>query len=149
MTIAFVLAIVVVILVYAILSIIMLGNVSASVLAAKADTAVAQAVYPILGKLGFVLVSIAATLAISSAILAYTFDSFHITNKISKNGMLPAIFTKTLFFKNTYGLTVAIIVSLLFVNLLGMDQIIDIIVFAFLTIYLDLAVLIAAIKLRK
>lgn len=144
---AFALAIGVVIVLYVLLAIVVLGNVAPEQLARFADTAVAEAAQPVLGKTGFVLVSIAALLATASAINATLFAVINIATGMGRNGALPALFVKPLLGNGTGGLLVLLAIVLVVTNLLDLSMIANAASATFLLCYL--AVFAAAWRLRR
>ncbi|MBC3249780.1 amino acid permease [Serratia fonticola] len=143
---AFMLAIGVTIVLYISLSLVLLGNVSASDLAKYADTAVAQAASPILGPIGFTVVAIGALLATASAINATVFSAFNIMSSMGMNGTLPAMFKQTLWRQATRGNIVAAIVVLVLSLSLDLGSLANVASATFLICYL--AVFFAAWRLR-
>ena len=97
------LAIGVVMVLYLVLSYVVLTNVSASSLDKHADTAVAQAAFPVLGVWGFVAVSVAALIATASAINATMFSMLDISRGLARNGQLNAMFKQPFWGRGTQG----------------------------------------------
>lgn len=110
------LAIVVVILLYAALSVIVLGSVSTADLTQHADTAVALAAKPVLGRIGYVIVSVAALLATASGINAWVFTAMEISRAMVKVGNLPRMFAYFVWRKGTLGLLLGVGAILLAIN---------------------------------
>ncbi len=143
---AFMLAIGVVIVLYVVLALVVLGNVSPADLARYADTAVAEAAAPVLGHTGFVLVSVAALLATASAINATLFSLINIALALGKDGALPPLFGRRLMGQGTWGLLILIAIILVLTNFLNLDAIASVASATFLASYL--AVFVAAWRLR-
>lgn len=143
---AFMMAIGVTILLYISLSLVLLGNVSAADLAKYADTAVAQAAYPILGSIGFTVVAFGALLATASAINATLFSAFNIMSSMGANGTLPVMFKQTLWRQATRGNIVAAIVVLILSLSLDLGSLANVASATFLICYL--AVFVVAWRLR-
>lgn len=143
---AFMLAIGVTIVLYISLSLVLLGNVSAPDLAKYADTAVAQAAYPILGAMGFTVVAFGALLATASAINATLFSAFNIMSSMGVSGTLPAMFKQTIWRQATRGNIVAAIVVLVLSLALDLGSLANVASATFLICYL--AVFVAAWRLR-
>jgi len=144
---AFMFAICVVIVLYVVLAIVVLGNVSPANLARYADTAVAEAAAPILGHAGFVLVSVAALLATASAINATLYSIINITLDMGKHGSLPAMFEKPILGQGAPGLLVIVAIILLLTNFLNLNAIASVASATFLACYL--AVFVVAWRLRR
>lgn len=143
---AITLAILVAAFLYIGLAVVVLGNVSPQELAAEADTAVAQAARPVLGHAGFIIVSIGALLATSSAINATLFSGLNIARSLAQKGQLPALFDAPVWGQGTKGLLWSVGGILLMTNLLDLGAIANIASATFLISYL--AVFIAHWRLR-
>lgn len=118
------------------LAVVVLGNVSPDRLAAEADTAVAQAARPVLGHLGFTIVSIGALLATASAINATLFSGLNIARALADKGQLPALFAQKIWGQDTRGLVWGVAGILLMTNLLDLGAIANIASATFLICYL-------------
>jgi amino acid transporter len=110
------LAIAVVILLYAALAVIVLGSVSSSDLKQHAATAVALAAKPVLGNIGYIIVSVAALLATASGINAWVFTAMEISQAMVKVGNLPRMFAHFVWRKGTLGLLTGAGAILLAIN---------------------------------
>ena len=143
---AFMLSIGIVMILYIILSLVVLGNISPKVLAEYSDTAVAQAAEPILGHWGFVLISFAALVATASSITANIFSLFNISQEMGNTGTLPKMFTTPLA-KGTQGFYLLVAVVLILTNLFNLSAIANVASATFLICYL--AVFWASFKVRK
>ena len=141
------LAIGLVIVLYVGLSLVVLGNVSATDLARFADTAVAEAARPVLGHAGFVIVSIGALLATASAINATLFSALRISKGLAAERQLPEIFGRSSWGQGTQGMVWAAAAMLAMVNLLDLGAIANIAGANFLISYL--AVFVAHWRLRR
>ena len=130
------LAIGTVIVLYIGLAIVVLGNISQADLERFATTAVAQAARPVLGNLGFVLISIGALFATSSAINANLFCSLEISKELAARGQLPADFARTSWRHGTRGLVWAAGAILVMVNLFDLGAIAQVAGATFLITYL-------------
>jgi amino acid transporter len=118
------------------LAVVVLGNVSPARLASDADTAVAQAARPVLGHLGFSIVSIGALLATASAINATLFSALNIARALAEKGQLPALFAEKVWGQGTRGLIWGVAGILLITNLLDLGAIANIASATFLISYL-------------
>lgn len=143
---AFFLAIGVTMLLYVTLALVVLGNVAPADLARYADTAVAQAAQPVLGRTGFVVVSIGALLATASAINATLFAALNIMRAMAAHGSLPALFARPLWRRGTPGLFLSVAVVVMMTVLLDLGSLANVASATFLACYL--AVYVCAWRLR-
>ncbi len=143
---AITLAILVAAFLYVGLALVVLGNVTPAILAADADTAVAQAARPVLGTLGFTIVSIGALLATSSAINATLFSGLTIARALAEKRQLPPAFDQPAWGQGTKGLFWSVAGILVMTNWLDLSAIANIASATFLICYL--AVFVAHWRLR-
>jgi amino acid transporter len=143
---AFFLAIGVTMLLYVALSLVVLGNVAPADLARYADTAVAQAAQPVLGKAGFVAVSVGALLATASAINATVFAALNIMRAMAAHGNLPSLFARPLWRRGTPGLLLSVAVVIVMTVMLDLGSLANVASATFLACYL--AVFVCAWRLR-
>lgn len=132
---AFALAIGVTMVLYVILALVVLGNVTPEDLAKYSDTAVAQAAEPILGYFGFVILSIAALVATASSITANIFSLLNITREMGAIGTLPRLFRLPMI-RSTKGFYVLMALVLVMANFLDLSAIADVASATFLMCYL-------------
>jgi amino acid transporter len=129
------------------LAVIVLGHVSADHLVRYRHTAVAQAAHLVFGKPGFVVVSIAALLATTSALNASLFAGLEISKAMAAEGELPAMFGRAAWRQGTHGLVWTGAAVLVMVNLLDLGAICHIAGATCLILYL--AVFAAHWRLRE
>jgi len=86
---AFYISVITVIILYVLISIITVGNVSEEVLMKAKDYALAVAAKPSLGETGFIIVSVAALLSTFSAINATIYGNARLGYIVAKDGKLP------------------------------------------------------------
>lgn len=141
------LAIGVVIVLYIGLSLVVLGNVTPENLLKYSDTAVAEAAQPVLGRVGFVLVSISALLATASAINAVIFAFINITRGLSDEHQLPAWFSRPLVGNASVGLLGSVAGILALVAFFSLGAVANIVSATFLITYL--AVFVVNWRLRR
>ena len=141
------LAIGVVMVLYLVLSYVVLTNVSASSLDKHAETAVAQAAFPVLGVWGFVAVSVAALIATASAINATMFSMLDISRGLARNGQLNAMFKQPFWGRGTQGFFYLLLGILVLTNAFNLVAIANLAGACFLISYL--AVFVAHWRLRK
>ncbi|OCA03553.1 APC family permease [Akkermansia glycaniphila] len=141
------LAIGIVMALYVVLSIVIMHQVSPQELAEHADTAVAQAAAPILGKAGYIAVSFAALIATSSAINATFFSTIRIAQGLAAQKELGKLFTIRAWKNGSWGYVLSIVLILLIAYIFNLGETAKIAGATFLISYL--AVYIAHWKLRK
>jgi amino acid transporter len=129
-------AIIVVATLYIGLAVIVLGHVPADHLARYQHTAVAQAARRVFGGPGFVVVSIAALLATTSALNASLFSGLEISKAMAARGELPALFARAVWRDGTHGLVWTAVLVLVMINLLSLSAICHIAGAACLILYL-------------
>lgn len=138
---AFILAIGVTMVLYIVLSLVVLGNVTPENLAKYADTAVAQAAYPVLGKLGFTIVSVGALLATTSSINATLFSALNITRYMGNAGELPSMFARPVWRESTPGAVFSVILILILTVTLEVSALANVASATFLVCYLSVFVI--------
>ncbi len=132
---AFMLAIGCTMVLYVIMALVVLGNVTPEDLAKYSDTAVAQAAEPILGYWGFVLMSFAALVATGSSIIANIFSLLNISREMGSVGTLPKMFRLPMI-KSTRGFYCLLAIVLLLANFVNLSAIADVASATFLMCYL-------------
>jgi len=105
------------------LAVIVLGHVPAEHLRHYKHTAVAQAAHLVFGEPGFVVVSVAALLATTSALNASLFSGLEISKAMAAEGELPAVFGRAAWRQGTHGLVWTAAAVLVMVNLLELSAI--------------------------
>jgi len=115
---------------------IVLRSISPAELVKHADTAVATAAQPILGRVGFVAVSVAALLATTSAINATLFSTIKISGAMGDSGQLPQLFVRPIWRSATQGVVLSVSAMLLLINAFGLNAIANIASAMFLLTYL-------------
>src|SRR3712207_298629 len=111
------LAVGIVILIYVLVAIVVIGNLSISALKAAEDSALAEAARPFLGQFGFTLIAIAALLSTSSAVNATLFGAANVSYQVAKDGELPESFTRKVWSRNSEGLFITAGLVIVFVAL--------------------------------
>ena len=111
------LAVGIVILIYILVAIVVIGNLSISALKAAEDSALAEAARPFLGQFGFTLIAIAALLSTSSAVNATLFGAANVSYQVAKDGQLPQSFTRKVWSRNSEGLFITAAFVIVFVML--------------------------------
>jgi len=105
------------------------------VIAAK-NTALAAAAEPILGHLGFVLVSISAMMATASAINANLYGTTNQTYLLAKDGELPAGYDRRIWKQGTEGLAITSLIALILANTMDLSAIASLASITMILVYL-------------
>jgi amino acid transporter len=116
-------AVVFVIILYVLISLVTVGNLSVTAIAGARDYALAESARPFLGSLGFVLIAVAALLSTSSAINATLYGASRISYIIAKEGELPQILEKKVWHHPIEGLLITAAVTLVLANSLDLSSI--------------------------
>ncbi|MEJ2081303.1 MAG: APC family permease [Acidobacteriota bacterium] len=116
-------AVIFVILLYVLVSMVTVGNLSLGQIARAEDYALAAAARPVLGTLGFRLIAVAALLSTFSAINATLYGSARLSFVIAKEGELPAFLEKKVWNRHIEGLLITTVLSLLLANLTDISSI--------------------------
>jgi len=140
-------SIVIVIVIYILISLVTLGNLSLKEVIAAKENALAMAARPFLGQFGFLLISIGALFSISSALNASIFGGANVAYSLAKDGELPTFFERKVWFKSTEGLYITAGLGLVFALAFNLGDIATITSSVFTVLYIF--VVISHIKLRK
>jgi len=105
------------------LSVVVQGHVPAAHLYQYKHTAVAEAAHLLFGTPGFLIVSVAALLATTSALNASLFSGLQISRAMASRGELPAMFGRAAWREGTHGLVWATALVLVLVNLIDLTAI--------------------------
>ena len=116
-------AVVFVIILYALISLVTVGNLSVSSIVGARDYALAESARPFLGSFGFVLIAVAALLSTSSAINATLYGAARISYIIAKEGELPEILEKKVWRHPIEGLLITAAATLILANSLDLSSI--------------------------
>ncbi len=112
------------------------GNLPIKTLIAAQDNALAIAAKPFLGTFGFILISVGALFSISSALNATLYGGANIAYSLAKDGELPEVFERKVWFKSTEGLYITTALSVVFTLLFNITQIASITSSIFTVIYI-------------
>lgn len=140
-------SIIIVIIVYLLISVVTLGNLSLDQVVKAQENALAIAAKPFLKNFGFLLISIGALFSISSALNATLFGGANIAYSLAKDGELPEFFERKIWFKSTEGLYITAGLGLIFALLFNMGDIATITSCVYTMVYVF--VVVAHIRLRK
>jgi len=113
----------IVLFIYISVSAVAVGNLSIDQLISARDNALAIAAKPSLGSFGFILISIGALFSISSALNATLYGGANISYSLAKDGELPDIFERKVWFGSKEGLYLTAGVGIIFALLFHLDGI--------------------------
>ncbi len=122
--------------VYVSVSLVALGNLGYEGLIKAKEYALAEAAKPFIGDIGFTLVAIGALFSTSSAINATLYGGANIAYALAKEGELPYVFERKVWFKAPEGLYITAFLSLIFALFLDLNGIASLISMVFLVIYI-------------
>lgn len=132
---------------YVVLSLIVVRQIPPALLQKHADTAVAQAAAPLLGKYGYIAVAIAALVATSSAINATLFSMLRIASGLAQKREIGKLFSQRIWHSGTWGYALILAACLIMALCLNLSQTASVAGATFLISYL--AVYAAHWKLRR
>lgn len=141
------LSVFIVMIIYVLVSITVMGNLSISEVESAKDYALAAAAQPFLGRLGFIFIAAAALFSTSSAINASLYGGANISYIIAKYGELPESFERKLWLSGTEGLFITVLLVLFFTNFVNLEGIGTLASLSILIIYMG--VNIAHLRLYK
>jgi len=116
-------AVITVIIIYVIVSIVAVCNLTYEQVEKYQDYALAIAAEPFLGKAGFILIGIAAVLSTASAINATLYGSARVSYMVAKFGALPKEVSKKVWKNGTEGLLIISIITIFFAILFNIENI--------------------------
>lgn len=111
-----------VIFLYIIIAIITVGSLDFTQIASAQDYVLAEAAKPMLGKIGFTIITIAALISTFSAINASLYGGSKVNYEIAEDDELPKEFTRSLW-NQPVGLLITAITTLILVNTLQLESI--------------------------
>jgi len=132
---------------YIIVALVAVGNLSTQQLTKDAEFALAAAAKPFLGQAGFVLIAIAAIISTASAINATLYGAAKNAYVMAKEKELPKELERLIWDKPVEGLLITGVMTLIIVNTVNLENISIMASSSFLVIFA--AVNLANIKLRK
>lgn len=141
------LSIVIVMIIYVLISLVTIGNLSLTEIIKDQENALAEAARPFLGHFGFLLISIGALFSISSALNATIYGGANIAYSLADQGELPKFFERKMWFGSTEGLYLTAGLGLLIALFLDLTAIASLTSTVFTVIYIF--VLISHLKLVK
>ncbi len=135
------------IIIYAAVSLTVLGNLPLSEILNAKEYALAAAVRPFLGLIGFKIAAIAALLSTASAINATLYGGANVSYIMAKEGELPRNFERKIWGRGYEGLFISAGLVILFINMLNLEGVALLGSASFLCIYA--AVNIAHLRLHR
>ena len=130
------LSILIVSIVYVLVSLVAVGNLTLPDLIKAEDNALAVAAEPFLGQTGFLLVSLGALFSIASALNATLFGGANVAYALAKDGELPREFNRKLWFGSSEGLYFTAALGIVFALTFNLNGIASITSGIFMIIYL-------------
>jgi amino acid transporter len=126
----------IVLIIYVSVSAAAVGNLSIEQLIKAKENALAIAAKPFLGSAGFLLISIGALFSISSALNATLYGGANIAYSLAKDGELPDVFERKIWFGSVEGLYITAALGIIFALLFRMNGIAFITSGVFMVIYI-------------
>ena len=120
---AFYTTVITVIILYVLVSMVTVGNLSIEQISQSQDYALAESAKPFLGHTGFIIIAIAAMLSTSSAINATLYGATRASYSIAQSGELPKQLEKKIWNKPIEGLIITTAITLIVANLLDLSSI--------------------------
>ncbi len=130
------LSILIVSIVYILVSLVAVGNLTLPELIKAEDNALAVAAEPFLGQTGFLLISLGALFSIASALNATLFGGANVAYALARDGELPRVFNRKLWFGSSEGLYFTAALGIAFVLMFNLNGIASITSGVFMVIYL-------------
>ena len=130
------LSILIVSIVYILVSLVAVGNLTLPELIKAEDNALAVAAEPFLGQTGFLLISLGALFSIASALNATLFGGANVAYALARDGELPRVFNRKLWFGSSEGLYFTAALGIAFALMFNLNGIASITSGVFMVIYL-------------
>jgi len=130
------LSILIVTIVYILVSLVAVGNLSLPGLIKAEDNALAVAAEPFLGQTGFLLISLGALFSIASALNATLFGGANVAYALARDGELPREFNRKLWFGSSEGLYFTAALGIIFALTFNLNGIASLTSGVFMVIYL-------------
>lgn len=128
-------SVILVMLIYLVVSIAVVGNLSIANIAKTSDYALAAAATPFAGSIGFTIMALAALFSTSSAINATLYGGANVSYLMAKKGELPEFFNRKLWLDGKEGLLLTSVLVVLLIFFLNLSSIAMMGSAAFLIIY--------------
>lgn len=108
---------------YVLLSFGVFGTLTVEQVIENGDTALAMAAVPVLGQMGFVMMSIAAMLATASSVNANIYGAGNLTASLAKSGLFPSFFGGPSRLGGTRGLVLTLALVIVLANVFDLTAI--------------------------
>lgn len=116
-------AVVLVILIYVLVSVVVVGNLTIPEISNAADYALAAAAEPFAGAVGFTVMAIAAIISTSSAINATLYGGANVSYLMAKRGELPKFFNRATWRDGKEGLIITSVLVIIFVIFFNLSSV--------------------------
>ncbi len=130
------LSVAVVTVVYVLVSVVAVGNLSLDRIAHAQEFALAEAARPFLGHWGYVFVSVGALFSIASALNATLYGGANVAYALARDGELPELFERKRWMHAPEGLYITAALSVLFALVFNLNGITSITSAVFMVVYL-------------
>lgn len=130
------LSIAVVTVVYVLVSVVAVGNLSLGHIAQAKEFALAEAAKPFLGHWGYVFVSLGALFSIASALNATLYGGANVAYALAREGELPELFERKRWLHAPEGLYITALLSIMFALIFNLNGITSITSAVFMVVYL-------------
>ncbi|MEJ2440311.1 MAG: APC family permease [Gammaproteobacteria bacterium] len=130
------LSIAVVTVVYVLVAVVAVGNLSLSRITQAKDFALAEAAKPFLGHWGYVFVSLGALFSIASALNATLYGGANVAYALAREGELPELFERKRWLHASEGLYITALLSIVFALVFNLNGITSITSAVFMVVYL-------------
>lgn len=108
---------------YVLLSFGVFGTLTVEQVIENGDTALAMAAVPVLGQMGFVMMSVAAMLATASSVNANIYGAGNLTASLAKSGQFPSFFGGRSRVGGTKGLVLTLLLVIVLANIFDLTAI--------------------------
>jgi amino acid transporter len=130
------LSVAVVTVVYILVSVVAVGNLSLERIVKAQDFALAEAARPFLGHWGYLFVSVGALFSIASALNATLFGGANVAYALARDGELPELFERKRWLHAPEGLYITAVLSVVFALVFNLNGITSITSAVFMVVYL-------------
>ena len=125
--------------IYVLVAIVVVGAVPRELIIKAEEYALAEAAKPILGKAGFLLVTLGALVSTASALNSALYGGANVAYALAKKGELPKSFERRVWFGEPEGLYITAALALFLAIFLNLSGIAEVTTLSFLMIYLAVA----------
>jgi len=125
--------------IYVLVAVVVVGAVPRELIIKAEEYALAEAAKPILGKAGFLLVTLGALVSTASALNSALYGGANVAYALAKKGELPKSFERRVWFGEPEGLYITAALALFLAIFLNLSGIAEVTTLSFLMIYLAVA----------